>query len=88
MKKVFGYATILLLSSAAVAQEQRGQLLYENHCQACHTSIAHLRTNRLATTPEALRKQIVRWQTHLNLGWTAEEIDAVYRYLNALYYKF
>lgn len=88
MNRVFGYAAIFLVSGTAVAQEERGQLLYENHCQACHTSIAHVRSHRLATTPEAMRQQIVRWQKHLDLSWGADEVDAVYDYLNALYYKF
>lgn len=92
MSKPLNYLALLILTAgpgaASAADEGRGRLLYENHCQACHTSMAHVRSNRLATTPEALRAQIVRWQDHLELGWNAEEINAVFNYLSAAYYKF
>jgi mono/diheme cytochrome c family protein len=65
----------------------RGQLLYENHCQGCHASIAHVRDNRRATTRTALRGWIVRWSGELKLGWGEAEVDDVMDYLNRRYYR-
>ena len=37
---------------------------------------------------ESLRVQVRRWQNFSGLAWTDDEIDAVTRHLNTLYYKF
>lgn len=76
------------LAAAAVrADAERGRLLYENHCQVCHTSVVHVREQRKATTPGALRGWIDRWSTELKLSWTPEDSNDVYLYLNNRYYR-
>ena len=66
----------------------RGQMLYENHCQGCHTSIVHVReTHRARSWPE-LQDWVTRWANELKLTWKADEIGDVVNYLNERYYKF
>ena len=49
-------------------------MLYENHCTACHTSLAHVRENHKADSLDDLRGWVARWQTQLDLPWTVEEL--------------
>jgi mono/diheme cytochrome c family protein len=70
------------------ANYERGQLLYENHCQVCHDSRAHIRSNRKAKSPSQLKQWVTRWSTHLKLDWQKAEIDDVALYLGRRYYKF
>ena len=84
-------ALLAVVSVAAHAQSPaatRGELLYTTHCQACHTTQVHWREKRLAKDWAGLVVQVARWQKNANLGWAAEDIDAVSRYLNARYYRF
>ncbi|MDX1606935.1 MAG: cytochrome c, partial [Candidatus Competibacterales bacterium] len=81
-------ACLFALGTTRAAEPDRGQLLYENHCSGCHESTIHLREDREADSPAAVREQILRWQEHLELPWTDEEVDAVLRYLNRRFYRF
>ena len=47
-----------------------------------------LREKRLAADWTGLAAQVERWQANARLGWSAEDVDAVVRYLNARYYRF
>lgn len=66
----------------------RGELLYSTHCLACHTEKVHWRDKRVAGNFRSLRYEVGRWQKLSALGWNAEDIDAVTRYLNTLYYHY
>lgn len=66
----------------------RGQLLYEQQCTVCHTSVAHLRDKRKATNRAELTAWVTRWATTSHLDWTSDEIGAVVDYLDARFYKF
>lgn len=66
----------------------RGQLLYENHCMACHESVSQIRTRQLVKSQAALREAVARWAVNANLPWSKEEIEEVTRYLGNRYYKF
>lgn len=66
----------------------RGQLLYENHCMACHESVVHIRTRQQARSLPALRAQVQHWVTYMQLRWGKEEIEEVVGHLNSQYYKF
>jgi len=68
--------------------ESRGELLYETHCNACHTSKIHWREQKLATDWNSLKVQVRRWQDIIGLGWSEEEITDVTNYLNAVHYSF
>lgn len=66
----------------------RGQLLYENHCLACHESSVHIRARRTARAMPDVRASVARWAMHLKLDWKQEEIDDVAAYLNGRFYQF
>jgi hypothetical protein len=68
--------------------DNRGRLLYENHCVSCHTSTVHVREKRKAADFAALRGWVARWSTELKLKWGEEEQLAVTRYLNDRHYRY
>jgi cytochrome c5 len=85
----FVVATVLFAPDGTrAADAERGQLLYENHCTVCHTSIVHIRERRKATSRDDIRMWIRRWQQHLQLQWGATEVDDVADFLNARFYGF
>lgn len=66
---------------------QRGRLLYENHCQSCHTSKVHGRNPPLAIDRGALRRIVGDWARQAGLGWEAGEIEDVVQYLEVTHYR-
>ena len=66
----------------------RGELLYQNHCTTCHTSVAHVRSNRRANSVPAVEAWVLRWSGELKLGWTEDEVTEVTQHLVQRYYKF
>lgn len=66
----------------------RGQLLYETHCDACHTDSVHSRDPRKATDIGKIKYFVTRWSNELKLNWSEKDIEAVTRYVNSRYYKF
>lgn len=69
------------------ATGSRGQMLYENHCQVCHTSVVHVREMRRVHSINDLEHWVKRWADTLKLSWGKEEINDVVYYLNQQYYK-
>ena len=67
---------------------ERGRMLYENHCQACHTSAIHGRKERIAIGIAELRTIVQRWQAIQKLHWTADEIEDVVQFLSTTRYFF
>lgn len=65
----------------------RGQLLYENHCTVCHTSVVHLRTDRRAKSLPEIRTWVMHWSGYLKLRWDKEEVEDVVNHLNQQFYK-
>lgn len=82
------YAALLISVTAAAAEPERGQQLYENHCTGCHESNAHIREDRKARTQADIRTQIVRWRGVLELSWSNREVDDVLSFLNDRYYHY
>lgn len=66
---------------------QRGQLLYETHCVACHTTQAHWRDNSIVGAWSDVLAQVERWQKNSGQQWDPSEVGDVAAYLNAVYYK-
>ncbi|MEZ5740907.1 MAG: hypothetical protein R3E68_16595 [Burkholderiaceae bacterium] len=64
----------------------RGRLLYEARCGLCHDRSVHQRESRKATTYEALRGQIRKWDRAIGGTWSEAEVDDVAGYLNERYY--
>ena len=84
-------ALTLLLAMAVpgvTAQDaERGRHLYENHCQGCHSSRAHIREGRKVRTRTDLSAWVRRWQRSQSLNWGEEEVADVAAYLNDTYYR-
>ena len=81
--------SVVALSSAAAAQSpSRGELLYTTHCGACHSVQMHWRENKLATTWDALKAQVRRWQGVARLEWSEADVEEVARYLNETIYRY
>lgn len=74
-------------TNKAVNQE-RGRLLYENHCTQCHGSMAHQRSNRKAHSIKDIRQWVLRWSQHLNLNWGSSDVDIVTQYINRRFYHY
>ena len=89
-----GLAAAAIFASGALAQtpnaagDKRGELLYATHCVGCHTTEVHWREKKLATDWAGLTAQVERWQQNNNLGWSADDIAAVARHLNAAFYHY
>lgn len=80
--------TLVLLAGAAQAQpSSRGQLLYDNHCIACHSTQMHWRDKKLVADWASLKVQVRRWQATAQLNWSEDDIDDVARFLNDAFYK-
>lgn len=85
---VIGIVLLTAGSMSAPAAEgfDRARALYENHCRSCHESWAHTRDGRVVDSLDELRMRVASWSLHTGLDWTAEEIDAVTRYLDRRFY--
>lgn len=66
----------------------RGELLYENHCTGCHTSVAHVRADHRAKSVADVNAWVNRWAGELKLGWNKDDVTEVTQYLARRYYKF
>ena len=69
-----------------IAPASRGELLYLNHCLGCHESKLHIREKQKAKTINAIRGEVSRWATELQLKWTLRDIEDVVEFLNHRYY--
>src|SRR5512132_3475493 len=76
------------LREAKALDAGRGELLYNTHCVACHTTKMHWRNQRLAKDWKSLNVQVRRWQSAIQLDWDDEDIASTAAYLNRLYYQF
>lgn len=68
--------------------QDRGALLYGNHCIECHTVQMHWRTLQRARDWDSLKAEVRRWQGTAQLQWTEDDILAVTRHLNDTIYQF
>jgi hypothetical protein len=73
---------------SAAADSDRGMVLYEARCVACHSTSVHNRENRKAKTFADVREWISRWSNFLGSDWGPTEIDDVTRYVNEKFYNF
>jgi mono/diheme cytochrome c family protein len=72
---------------AAAADVQRGRLLYETYCIACHTTQAHWRDKHIVGSWSDLLYQVTRMQKNAGQDWSSTEISDVAAYLNEIFYK-
>ena len=80
-------STLLFSSPFVLAEFERGQQLYENHCRLCHESWVHTRATSRITSVSSLRQRVAAWNIHSGLDWGEEEIHDVTDYLNRHYYQ-
>jgi mono/diheme cytochrome c family protein len=85
---IFFIGTVAASVDASAQNVERGRLLYENHCQVCHTAEVHGRKNRIALSRAEVREIVDRWQKNQKLGWSAEDIGDVVQYLATTRYRF
>ncbi len=76
------------LTGARAADAERGKVLYETRCGACHESSVHQRHARKAKSFAGVRAEVLRWSEQVGGIWSADEIDSVTQYLNRRYYGF
>jgi mono/diheme cytochrome c family protein len=75
-------------AQAQAVPTTRGELLYTNHCGACHSTQMHWRDKRLAVDWDTLKAQVRRWQGIANLQWSDDDVLQVARYLNDTIYRY
>ncbi len=94
MLRSISVALIVLILCPVEADAQpmrapsRGELLYSTHCIACHNEQVHWRDKKVARDWPSLEAEVRRWQKFSHLDWGGDDIAAVTRYLNALYYHY
>ena len=81
------FSSLFIYSGSSLAEFDRGEALYENHCKECHESWAHTRDGRHANTLDGLRRRVAAWSFHSGLDWSDEEINDVADYLNRNFYQ-
>ena len=81
-------AAFSIANAQSATDTSRGELLYSTHCIACHSAQIHWRDKKIATNWITLKEEVGRWQRTAGLGWREEDVTAVARYLNTLYYRF
>jgi mono/diheme cytochrome c family protein len=90
--RALGLALFVIAAQPAFAADvpsvQRGRLLYENHCQVCHTSDIHRRPNRMPLNAAGLRGIVDQWQKQEKLNWSEQEIADVVQFLRETRYRF
>jgi len=79
---------LLAASSSLLAVDiEHGKSLQQKNCMSCHDDGMYTREERRVTTLDALRHQVQRCETNLNLQWFPEDVDAVIEYLNTTFYN-
>ncbi len=72
----------------SAAQVDRGQGLYENHCQECHDNNVHTREESKPKSIKDLRAWVRTMGIYSDLDWGNDEIEDLTRYLNQRLYRF
>lgn len=86
------YAIVLLVMLAAPAWAQdaeRGKLLYETHCLACHYERIHKRepSRSLVRTFTQLRLEVAQRAANTGQRFTLADLDDIAEYLNRTHYR-
>lgn len=68
------------------ANVERGRLLYDTACVACHNEQIHWRDKSAVASWDQLLYQVNRWQNTAGQGWSEIEIRDVGAYLNGRFY--
>jgi mono/diheme cytochrome c family protein len=78
----------MLLALPAFAQDpQRGRLLYDTHCVACHSEKLHQRDKSVVKSMAELRDMVARWARQTKHAFTLDELEDVVLHLNQSHYR-
>ena len=84
------FASFALAAAPALSQDaQRGKLLYETHCLACHYERIHKRdaSRSLIRSQAQLRVEVVQRAALTGQRFTTEDLDDIAEYLNRSHYR-
>jgi mono/diheme cytochrome c family protein len=88
--KLATLAALLIGSAPALAQDaQRGKLLYETHCLACHYERIHKRdpSRSLVKSESQLRVEVAQRAALTKQRFSAADLDEIAEYLNRTHYR-
>ena len=83
-----GFLLLLCAASASAQDAERGKLLYETHCGACHYERVHERLRTKVRDLADLRDEVARWAPQTRRNFTLDELEDVVQYLNQSHYRF
>lgn len=87
--KIVGFLVLLGWTLLASGQDaQRGRLLYETHCGACHYERVHDRVRTSVKQFADLRDEVGRWAPQTGRQFTLDEREEMVQYLNESHYRF
>ena len=79
---------LLTIFPVTAWSEDRGRMLYENHCVVCHESTVHIRAKREVKKFSDIERYARRFSKLAGVEWSDDELVMVVNYLNRKYYKF
>lgn len=82
-----GLVVSLVLLPLTGYAEDRGRMLYQNHCVACHESTVHIREKHKVRTYSDLEHYVKRFAALAGVEWSDAEMILVIEYLNRTHYK-
>lgn len=82
------FAVTTAAQSPVPRDASRGELLYTTHCVLCHNANIHWRDQRAVKDWPSLKAQVNRWAQTSGQNWSDDDVAAVARYLNGLYYHY
>ena len=86
MKSIASLALLALALPLQAQDLQRGKLLYETHCAACHTERLHGREKSSVKSMADLRDTVARWAKQAKRSFTPDELEDLVQYLNRSHY--
>lgn len=87
MKSIVSLALLALALPVQAQDLQRGRLLYETHCAACHGEKLHERDKTIVKSMADLRDQVARWAKQTKRAFTLDELEDIALYLNQSHYR-
>ena len=90
MNNVIAAIALAAIALPSYAQDaERGKLLYETHCLACHYERIHKRdpARSLIKSQTGLRVEVAERAALTGQRFTAEDLDGIAEYLNRSHYK-
>src|SRR5688500_1668152 len=87
--RIAGMLVLLGWTLCVSAQEdtQRGRVLYETHCGACHYERLHDRTHTKISQLADLRDEVSRWAQQTRRQFSLDEREGMVQYLNESHYR-